>query len=93
MSDDFLRDFYEAKKGVSLLEHCQKPIVITDSEMTLDRVLPQLDVESEHHGDRILDREVVLYWGDRTKRIITGVDLLGRLLHGIVIRRTASTTD
>lgn len=91
--DDYLRDLYDGKTKTSLLEHCQKPIVTSDSEMTLDRVLPQLDVESEHHGDRALDREVVLYWGEKTKRIITGADLLGRLLHGIVIRRTAETLD
>ena len=91
--DDYLRDLYDGKTGVSLSEHCQKPIVTTDSELTLDRILPQLDVESEHHGDRVLDREVVLYWGEKSKRIITGPDLLGRLLHGIVIRRTAETVD
>ncbi len=89
--DDYLRDLYDGKAGVALSEHCQKPIVTTDPELTLDRILPQLDVESEHHGDRVLDREVVLYWGDKSKRIITGADLLGRLLHGIVIRRTADT--
>ncbi|MGJ8726033.1 MAG: DUF21 domain-containing protein [Roseibacillus sp.] len=91
--DDYLRALYDGKMEVPLLEYCQKPIVTTDSDLTLDRVLPQLDVESEHHGDRALDREVVLYWGDRTKRIITGADLLGRLLHGIVIRRQAENLD
>lgn len=91
--DDCLRDLYNGKTGIPLMEYCQKPIVTTDSELTLDRVLPQLDVESEHHGDRALDREVVLYWGEKRKRIVTGADLLGRLLHGIVIRRTAETAD
>ena len=91
--DDYLRALYDGKNKVPLLEYCQKPIVTTDSDLTLDRILPQLDVESEHHGDRALDREVVLYWGERTKRIITGADLLGRLLHGIVIRRNADTFD
>lgn len=90
---DYLRDLYDEKEEVSLSDYCQKPIVTTDSDLTLDRILPQLDVESEHHGDRVLDREVVLYWGEKRKRIITGADLLGRLLHGIVIRRTAETTD
>ena len=92
-ADDYLRDLFDGKREVSLLAHCQKPIITTDSDLTLDRVLPQLDVESEHHGDRALDREVVLYWGEKSKRIITGADLLGRLLHGIVIRRTVETMD
>ncbi|MBK1834938.1 DUF21 domain-containing protein [Roseibacillus ishigakijimensis] len=85
--DDCLRDLYCGRREGSLLEHCQKPIVTSDSELSLDRILPQLDVEPEAHHDRVLDREVVLYWGERRKRIITGPDLLGRLLHGIVIRR------
>ncbi len=91
--DDYLRGRYSGKMNAPLLEYCQKPIVTTDSDLTLDRVLPQLDVESEHHGDRALDREVVLYWGEKRKRIITGADLLGRLLHGIVTRRTAETAS
>ena len=91
--DEYLRALYDGRTKVPLLEYCQKPIVTTDSDLTVDRVLPQLDVESEHIGDRALDREVVLYWGERTKRIITGADLLGRLLHGIVIRRNADTLD
>ena len=33
-------------------------------------------------GD-IIDRDSVLIWGDKEKRVITGADILGRLLHGI----------
>ena len=91
--DDYLRARYDGKNEVPLLEYCQKPIVTTDPDLTLDRVLPQLDVESDHHCDRALDREIVLYWGERAKRIITGADLLGRLLHGIVIRRSTECAD
>lgn len=92
-ADEYLRVLYDGKMEARLLEYCHKPIVTTDSDLTLDRILPQLDVESEHHGDRALDREVVLYWGEKSKRIITGADLLGRLLHGIVIRRSAESTS
>ena len=65
---------------------CHQPIVVQDPETTLDRVLSELVVESERVDDRLIDREVILYWGPQARRIITGPDLLGRLLNGIVRR-------
>lgn len=89
--DDYLRELYHGRSAVSLAYHCQKPIVTSDSDLSIDRILPQLHVEHDTHQDRVLDREVILYWGERSKRIITGPDLLGRLLHGIVIRRSSES--
>ncbi|MDQ8190051.1 DUF21 domain-containing protein [Roseibacillus persicicus] len=89
--DDYLRELYDATAPVALADHCQKPVVTTDPDLSIDRILPQLHVEHDTHHDRVLDREVILYWGERSKRIITGPDLLGRLLHGIVIRRSAES--
>jgi hypothetical protein len=34
-------------------------------------------------GDDVVDNDLILVWGEQ-KRIITGADLLGRLLRGIV---------
>lgn len=90
-ADDYLRELFVRKEPVGLEDFCQTPVVVTDSNRALDTILPKLDVEAEDHDDRVLDREVVLYWGERRKRIITGVDLLGRLLHGIVERRLELT--
>ncbi len=68
-------------------DYCHPPIVISDPNATLERPLSSLVVESERHDDRVIDWEVILYWTPGSKRIITGPDLLGRLLHGIA-RRT-----
>jgi metal transporter CNNM len=35
----------------------------------------------------VIDHDLILVWG-KQKRIITGADLLGRLLRGIVTRET-----
>ncbi|MEM9081810.1 MAG: DUF21 domain-containing protein, partial [Verrucomicrobiota bacterium] len=86
-ADDYLRARFTRPGSVGMAEFCQVPVVVTDATRSLDEVLPKLDVEADGHEDRVLDREVVLYWGERTKRIITGVDILGRLLHGIVERK------
>ena len=38
-----------------------------------------IDVDS----DAVIDKDIVLLWTDELKKVITGADLLGRLLRGI----------
>ena len=76
-----------AGRSVDPMEFTHHPITVTDPETPLDEVLTRLVVEAESFDDQLVDREVILYWGERSKRIITGPDLLGRLLHGIAQRR------
>jgi hypothetical protein len=47
-------------------------------------VLGKLKVQPEHSSDDVIDQDVILVWTDKEKRIITGSDILGRLLRGIV---------
>jgi len=49
-------------------------------------------VEPERPGDDVIDKDVVLVWWGPAKRIITGADVLGRLLRGIVPREAQSDT-
>jgi metal transporter CNNM len=69
--------------------HCHRPIVVTDPDMPLGRVLRELTVEAEHPGDDVIDQDVVLLWSGDNRRVITGSDLLGRLLRGITQRTQA----
>lgn len=71
--------------------YCHSPIVVTNPDATLESVLSDLEVEGSRHDDRIIDREVILYWGENSKRIVTGPDLLGRLLNGIAGRTLTPT--
>ena len=41
-----------------------------------------MKVTPEWSGDNVIEDDLILVWGDQ-KRIITGADLLGRLLRGI----------
>ena len=41
-----------------------------------------MKVSAEHPEDDVIDNDIILVWGAQ-KRIITGADLLGRLLRGI----------
>lgn len=87
--NEYLRACFGSPTAPHPLDFCHPPIVITNPNSTLERPLSLLVVESERHDDRVIDREVILYWTANSKRIITGPDLLGRLLHGIA-RRTDS---
>ena len=62
---------------------CHRPIVIRDESVKLGDVVPRLKVHPERSGDDVIDEDIILFWG-REKRIITGSDILGRLLRGIV---------
>jgi metal transporter CNNM len=65
---------------------CHRPVVIRDPSTPLGEIIPKLVVERTCAGDNIIDNDIVLLWGEQ-KRILTGADLLGRLLHGIVIQK------
>jgi len=67
------------------MEHCHRPTIITNMETTLDYILPGLQVDPEHMEDDVIDEDIILIWG-RERRIITGADILGRLLRGIVAK-------
>ncbi len=82
----FLREVMAGNEDLDVYAFCHRPIVVMDPEATLDTVLDQLVVEAEHHEDWVIDRDVILYWGGDVKRIVTGADILGRLLQGIAQR-------
>jgi hypothetical protein len=46
-------------------------------------VLNRLTVRPERPGDDVIDEDLILVWTPEDKRIITGADILGRLLRGI----------
>ncbi|MDE0571232.1 MAG: Mg2+ and Co2+ transporter CorB, partial [Verrucomicrobiales bacterium] len=69
-----------------IYDYCHRPIVVKDASATLDTVLGEFVVEADDGEDDIIDRDVIIYWTDTDKRIITGADILGRLLKGIAKR-------
>jgi hypothetical protein len=51
----------------------------------LGKVLPRLRVQTRSEADDVIDDDLILIWTDE-KRVITGADILGRLLRGIALR-------
>ena len=81
----FLRDTLFEKAPVPPEGYWHRPIIVTDPRTRLGDVISRLKVKPEHAGDDVIDNDLILVWG-KQRRIITGADLLGRLLRGIVVR-------
>jgi metal transporter CNNM len=77
---DFLRAALFGSEPANPLDYCHHPIIIRNRHTKLSHVLGSLETEP---GDDTLDDDIILLWGEE-KRIITGSDLLGYLLRGIV---------
>jgi hypothetical protein len=84
-SDSFLRGALFEERTFHPLAHCHRPIMISDPAVCLREVIPKLKVWPDRAGDDVIDEDVILLWG-KTRRIITGADILGRLLRGIAER-------
>ncbi|MEZ5336256.1 MAG: hypothetical protein R2741_14030 [Methanolobus sp.] len=68
--------------------YCHHPIIVSDPQEKIGNVLHRLKVYPVDSEDDVIDDDLILYWNrdDPEKIIITGSDILGRLLRGIVVR-------
>lgn len=88
-SDSFLREALFEEGAFHPLRHCHRPIMISHPATLLGEVIHKLKVWPDRPGDDVIDEDLVLVWGE-AKRIITGADILGRLLRGIAERADVS---
>ena len=67
-----------------IYNYCRRPLVIRDTDKTISEVIRHLKSlpSTSNEEDAAIDYDVVLIWGDQP-RIITGADILGKLLKGI----------
>ncbi len=82
-ADGFLRNALFKAEPCRPNEYCHKPLIVHDAATPLGEVLSQFTVEPERAEDDVIDHDIILLWGEQ-KRVITGADILGRLLRGIV---------
>jgi hypothetical protein len=90
-ADAFLREAMLGERPLEIASFCHRPILVRDPKTKIGDVLPQLRVERQSRGDDVVDKDVILVWGAE-RRIITGADILGRLLRGIA-RPTARASQ
>ena len=82
-SDSFLRDALFEDGQIMPLRYCHRPIVVKDTRLALGSVLLHLKSHSQRTGRDVIDRDIILVWANEQKRVITGSDILDRLLKGI----------
>jgi hypothetical protein len=82
-SDAFLRDVLFEGARVNPLGYCHRPIIVRNLSEPLGNVLCRFKECADCIRNDIIDQDVILIWGQTEKRVITGADILGRLLKGI----------
>lgn len=91
-ADGFLRTLIFESGECNLLNYCHRPIIVYDGLQPLGDILPLLKVEPQSLEDDVIDKDIILLWAGK-KRIITGADILGRLLRGIVKSKEKNNPD
>jgi len=82
-ADGFLRDILLGDGSASPHSRCHRPILVRDAGTRLGQTIPKLTVAPSRPEDDVVDEDIIVVWSNE-RRIITGADLLGRLLRGIV---------
>lgn len=88
-ADGFLRSAIFSKIGCNPLVFCHRPVTVTDPNVTIGDVIQQLETASASPHDDVVNHDIILVWTGQVKRIITGADILGRLLRGIASQTSA----
>jgi metal transporter CNNM len=88
-TEDFIREALFAPGRFNPHRHCHRPIMARCARQTLGGLIQRFRVNPRRHGDDIVNDDVILLWGARP-RIVTGSDILGRLLRGIAQRAPCS---
>ena len=81
----FLRDALFDEGPTNPYIYCHRPIIVKDPRTLLGKVITRLRVYPESVVDDVVDNDLILIWSTE-KRVITGADILGRLLRGISLR-------
>jgi len=86
-ADSFLRHALFKSPPPDPSWYCHKPILIEDFSTRLGNILHRFKVHGIKPHDDVIEQDIVLLWGSN-KRIITGADILGRLMRGISNKKT-----
>ena len=84
-SNAFLRAALFGDGPINPYIYCHRPIIVTDPGTLLGKVVSRLKVYPKSEVDDVVDDDLILIWSEE-KRVITGADILGRLLRGIALR-------
>jgi hypothetical protein len=80
--DGFLRHALFRHQETNPKSFCHRPVVVRNRKQSLGEVIVKLKLDAHTAGDEVITHDVILVWDDQP-RVITGADLLGRLMSGI----------
>ena len=89
-TDAFLRASLFGGPAFDPIAQCHEPIIAKHGETRLDVALEHLCAGRREAEDSAIPHDLILLWGD-DRRVITGADLLGRLLRGVGQRPAGMT--
>ncbi|WP_339669872.1 DUF21 domain-containing protein [Dasania marina] len=74
---------------------CHRPVVVKDQQLSLGAAMKLLKMAAgkDSHSDEVMDKDIILVWTQEQCRVITGADILGRLLKGIGSDLSQSNTN
>ncbi len=81
-SDDFIREALFKPDRFNPLRHCHRPIIVKDPRKKLGELIQKFRLRPGSEEDDIVEDDVILLWNENP-RLVTGTDILGRLLRGI----------
>ena len=87
-ADAYLRAVLAGGSSVDGYAHCHRPIIVKDPHSPLGHIIARLKECVTADSDAAIDKDIVLLWNEDVKKVITGADLLGRLLRGILPHMT-----
>ena len=83
-ADGFLRAaLFSNSEAIKPYDFCHRPIIVRNPKTPLGDVVSELRVGKATNCDSVIDHDIILIWTETDQRIITGADILGRLLKGI----------
>ena len=86
-ADGFLRAALIGVAPCDPYHFCHRSIIAFKPDIPLGDYLRHLRRAADDPQDDVIDKDTILLWG-KEKRIITGADILGRLLRGIASQET-----
>lgn len=82
-ADSYLRNVFMQDSDDDPYKHCHRPIILKNPRTTLDVVIKRMKQSQPDDSDEAIKKDIVLLWHD-VRRVVTGADILGRLLDGVV---------
>lgn len=81
-ADGYLRAALFDEPDFNPYQYCHRPIIIKDPLTPLGDVISELKAGDDIRSDEVIDHDIIIFWAEQ-RQIITGADILGRLLKGV----------